>query len=139
MFGFSYADFHEFVMGLCLVLPCFIMARWVPQQSDRDMAKALGEAIDAHYPRKEFAEKVGLSKCQLSEQLACNEPFNFYRLAPLIGTPFFNTLLKLLARLQGGEYIDPQTVTLLTGAARLAEKRPVMAMLLSDDEREGAA
>jgi hypothetical protein len=117
-------------------LPMLVMARWVPTDDARQLAQAVREELDALYPRKVSADILRLKESDLSEQLNCAEPLNFYRLAAL-GPLFWNRILKRLARLQGGEYIEPEVVLLLNGAARL--KRPMLAMELDvNDERKRA-
>lgn len=127
-----YRDLFNMVSAWCLILPC-VLARWVPTQQARELAEDVRETLDAHYPRKVSSELLGLKESDLSEQLNCTEPLNLYRLSALIGTPFWNALLKRFARRVGGEYLDPTTCTLLAGAAHL--KRPVLSMRDSDRKR----
>lgn len=127
-----YRELFNVVYASCLVLPC-VLARWVPTDHARELAEDVRETLDYHYPRKVSSELLGLKESDLSEQLHCTEPLNFYRLSALFGTPFWNALLKRMARRVGGEYLDPTTCTLLAGAAHL--KRPVLSMRDSDRKR----
>lgn len=101
------------------------MARWIPTDEARQLATIVREELDAMYPRKVSADIARLKESDLSEQLNCAEPLNFYRLAAF-GPLFWNRILKRLARLHGGEYLEPEVVTLLNGAAQL--KRPMLSM-----------
>jgi hypothetical protein len=96
------------------------LARWQATDEARRFATVIREELDATYPRKVSAEILRLKESDLSLQLHCAEPLNFYRLAAL-GPVFWNRILKRLARMQGGEYLEPEVVRLLDGAARLEQ------------------
>ena len=133
---------NEALMGVAFLAPVFV-AKWQPTDKAREMADDIREEVDARFARKESAELVGLPQSDWSEQLNCQQPLNIYRLFGLLAHPagqsFWNALLKRMARRQGGEYIDPQTVTLLNGAARIAQNRPVISMLMPESEKAEVA
>jgi hypothetical protein len=115
--------------GITLMLPLFVMGRWHPTDEARQLAQAVREELDAMYPRKVSADILRLKQSDLSLQLNCAEPLNFFRLAAL-GPVFWQRILKRLATLYGGAYLEPEVVTLLRGAAELGQ--PVI------DERKRA-
>ena len=117
---------YELFASACLVMP--MMAKWVPTDEARQLAKAVREELDAMYPRKVSADILRLKESDLSLQLNCAEPLNFFRLAAL-GPLFWQRILKRLAGLYGGAYLDPEIVTLLHGAAQL--RKPMAKMLAS--------
>jgi hypothetical protein len=130
----DYANFHFYLTCVVLVATPMVLARWVPTTQAREMALAAREELDARYSRKESADMAGLPLSDWSEQLNCLQPLNFYRLAPFMGTAFWDAFMRRLARLTGGEYIDPQTVRILDGAARL--HRPMLSIAAVEAEKE---
>jgi hypothetical protein len=124
-------DPYALLSAASMIVPMVTMARWQPTEDSKRLADVVREELDAMYPRKVSADILRLKESDLSLQLNGVDPLNFYRLAGL-GPLFWNRILKRLARMQGGEYLEPEVVTLLNGAARL--KKP-MAMM---DERKRA-
>lgn len=135
----NYADFHYWLTVLVLVAPPMFLARWIPTRDEQEVARCVREEVDARYNRKESADRMGLPLSDWSEQLNCQQPLNFYRLVRFRGTAFWDAFMRRIARLDGGEYIDAQTVALLNGAARLSQNRPVVSMLLPEAERSEVA
>lgn len=128
------------LLGLSMCVPAFL-ARWTPTKESREVAQCAREEIDARHNRKEASDLLGLPLSDLSEQLNGEQPLNIGRLAELRtkAPAVWHAFLRRLARLDGGEYIDPNTATLLKGAATLTQQRPVLSMLLpANDEQEVA-
>lgn len=143
LLGITYLDVYHFLTLAVLAAPIAILARWQATDFDRAVASDLREELDARMERKQSADVLGLAQCDLSEQLNAQQPLNFYRVLNLATDPSglqaLHGFLKRFARRLGGEYLDASTVTLLTGAAKLSQNRPVIAMLLPESDQQEVA
>ena len=82
----------------------------------RDVAAALDDYFDS---RSAAADALGMTLPELSLQLSGQKALTLLWRCTALDVGFWDVLLAVLAKRQGGLYVGPDVVTLLRGAATL--------------------
>jgi hypothetical protein len=114
----------------------FAMPAYIPTNESVRLAHDVAAAIDATMPRKVAADLIGVSEADLSHMLAGRKPLNILRFtSPPLPEEFQHALLEKRSLRVGGQYIQPELVTLLHGVATVRKHMAKITAYIAERKR----
>ncbi len=115
-----------------------ILIGWRGHTPDsRLLAESLREAlIEHHGSEKAGAIALGLTKSQLSRQLAGVEPFNLFRTAFSPG--LFATFIRIHAKKLGGSFLSAEEKNFILGCVGIGKKKMSRFLMDPSTRKESA-